>query len=457
MSLFATLPLIPALHQAIDAAGYTEPTPVQAQTLPVILEGRDVIAQAPTGSGKTAAFGLGLLQRLDAASVSTQALVLCPTRELADQVARELRRLAMAIPNVKLLLLTGGVPVAPQLASLAHAPHIVVGTPGRVADLQRRQALQLADIAMLVLDEADRMLDMGFEQTLHEIIDQLPRARQTLLFSATWPESIREIARTALRTPVEVIVADSASQPEIEQWFHEVDADNKPAALAALLTRHQPGSSVVFCNTRRDADTLNEALRVMGFATAALHGELEQRERDEVLVRFANGSLTVLVASDVAARGLDVKDLGCVVNYELPGDPDVYVHRIGRTARAGSKGLALSLVSAREMPRALQLGEHLGMVLRWSRVEPVSMASGRVPPAAMSTLRIEGGRSDKLRPGDLLGALTGEVGLAAEHIGRIDILPTRAFVAVRRDHADRALKALRAGRIKGRRFRVSKL
>jgi len=457
MSLFSTLPLIPALRQAIDAAGYTEPTPVQAKTLPAILEGRDVIAQAPTGSGKTAAFGLGLLQGLEAASVSTQALVLCPTRELADQVARELRRLAVAIPNVKLLLLTGGVPLAPQLASLTHAPHIVVGTPGRVADLLRRRALSPADVTTLVLDEADRMLDMGFEETLREIINQLPRKRQTLLFSATWPESIRDIARTALQTPVEVVVDDSASQPEIEQWFHEVSADEKPVVLAGLLAQHQPASTVVFCNTRRDADTLSAELLTMGFSAAALHGELDQRERDEVLVRFANGSLAVLVASDVAARGLDVKELACVVNYELPGDPDVYVHRIGRTARAGQQGLALSLVSAREMPRALQLGEHLSIQLRWARAAAAPVNRANIPRARMRTLRIEAGRSDKLRPGDILGALTGDAGIAAEVIGKIDVLPTRAFVAIQYDHAERALKALRDGRIKGRRFRVRKL
>ncbi|MCC5862985.1 MAG: ATP-dependent RNA helicase DbpA [Gammaproteobacteria bacterium] len=457
MNLFASLPLLPALREAIDAAGYTEPTAVQAETLPAILAGRDVIAQAPTGSGKTAAFGLGLLQRLDVGGVRTQALVLCPTRELADQVAREVRRLAMAIPNVKLLLLTGGVPLGPQLASLTHAPHIVVGTPGRVADLLRRQALSAADIATLVLDEADRMLDMGFEEILEEIIGQLPRERQTLLFSATWPESVRQIARAALRSPLEVSVEGAVSQPEIAQWFHEVDTRDKPAALAALLQRHQPASTVVFCNTRDDADTLCDALQIKGFATAALHGKLEQRERDEVLIRFANGSLNVLVASDVAARGLDVKALACVVNYELPGDPDVYVHRIGRTARAGNTGLALSLVAAREMPRALRLGEHLGMPLPWAKIPPADGDAAPIPRAEMRTLRIEGGRSDKLRPGDLLGALTGEAGLAAQHIGKIDILATRAFVAVHREQADRALKALQAGKIKGRRFRVRKL
>ncbi len=457
MNSFGELPLLPALRQAIDTIGYTEPTPIQAQTLPAILAGRDLIAKAPTGSGKTAAFGLGLLQRLDPARIRTQSLVLCPTRELADQVARELRRLATGIPNVKLTLLTGGVPLGPQLGSLAHAPHIVVGTPGRVQDMLRRRALDPGGISALVLDEADRMLDMGFEQSLREILGQLPRRRQTLLFSATWPEAIRAIGRSALRDALEVAVESAVSQPEIEQYFHEAALAEKPAVLAGLLLQHRPESTVVFCNTKRDVDAVTEALQSMGFSCAALHGDLEQRDRDEVLVRFANRSLRVLVASDVAARGLDVKDLACVVNYELPADPDIYLHRIGRTARAGSSGLALSLVTPREMHRALRLEAHHRLELQWRAAQAVHVDSKDVPRAAMHTLRIEAGRSDKLRPGDILGALTGEGGLAARVVGKIDIFARRAYVAVRRDQAERALSALRTGRIKGRNFRVYRL
>jgi ATP-dependent RNA helicase DbpA len=457
MHSFIDLPLIPALRKSIESAGYTTPTPIQAMTLPAILEGRDVIAQAPTGSGKTAAFGLGLLQRLDPAAKRTQALVLCPTRELADQVAKEFRRLAAAIPNVKLTLLTGGVPLGPQLASLAHAPHVVVGTPGRVEDVLRKGALDPSGITVLVLDEADRMLDMGFEDTLREIVARLPRERQSLLFSATWPDAMREIGRSTLRDPLELRVESAAGQPEAEQWFHEAAPTDKPATLAGLLVQHRPESTVVFCNTKRDVDVVMSALKAMGFATAALHGDLEQRERDEVLLRFANRSLTVLVASDVAARGLDVKELACVVNYELPNDPDVYLHRIGRTARAGSGGLALSLVAPREMPRALQLQQRLGITLHWRDAPPVHIDSREVPPAAMNTLRIEAGRGDKLRPGDILGALTGTTGLPADAIGKIDIFATRAYVAVRREQAERALGGLRTGKIKGRNFRVYRL
>lgn len=454
MDSFDPIDLIPALRQALDAAGYTTPTPVQAQALPAILERRDLIAQAPTGSGKTAAFGLGLLQHLDPGAIRTQSLVLCPTRELADQVARTLRKLAVAIPNVKLSLLTGGLALAPQQASLAHAPHVVVGTPGRVQELLRSRHLDPAGIRALVLDEADRMLDMGFEAAIRDILKRLPRDRQSLLFSATWPEGVRAMARDALRDPVEVTVDAAHAQPVVEQVFHEVELSAKPAALAGLLLQHRPESTVVFCNTKRDVDDLVAALGRMGFATAALHGDLEQRDRDEVLVRFANRSLGVLVASDVAARGLDVKELACVVNYELPSDPDTYLHRIGRTARAGERGLALNLVTPRETPRALQLEDHLGTRLRWAPAPTVRPSPRDVPQAAMRTLRLDAGRTDKLRPGDVLGALTGAAGLKAEAIGRIDIFPTRSYVAVRRAQADKALAALQSGRIKGRRIRV---
>ncbi len=454
MQTFAELDLLPALQRAISAAGYTAPTPIQAAALPAILAGRDVLAQAPTGSGKTAAFGLGLLQRLDAGAIRTQALVLCPTRELADQVAKEIRRLASGIPNVKLSLLVGGLALGPQLASLEHPPHVVVGTPGRVQELLRKGALDLRDVATLVLDEADRMLDMGFEPAIRDIVKRLPRERQSLLFSATWPEALRAIGQATLRDPVEVAVDAAADQPEVELVFHEADLPAKPALLAGLLLQHRPESTVVFCNTRRDVDDVAAWLTGLGFSAAALHGELEQRDREEVLVRFANRSLGVLVASDVAARGLDIKDLACVVNYELPSDTETFLHRSGRTARAGRSGLVLSLVTPREMPRALALETTLGTRLRWVRAQPLSGKPRDVPRAAMATLRIDAGRGDKLRPGDLLGALTGAAGLPGEAIGKIDVFPTRTYVAVRADLARKAVAGLIEGKIKGRSFRV---
>ena len=453
MSTFQELELIPALRQAIEAAGFHTPTPIQALALPPILARADVLAQAPTGSGKTAAFGLGLLQRLDAAAIRTQALVLCPTRELADQVGKELRRLAAAIPNVKISLFTGGVALGPQLASLTHAPHIVVGTPGRVQELLHKRALDLSEIDVLVLDEADRMLDMGFEKSIQDIVRRLPKARQSLLFSATWPDEIRALAKDSLREPVEIAIEGEAHAPDIDARFYEVALDAKPAALMGLLLQLKPESAVVFCNTRRDVDDVATALANVGFSAAALHGDMEQRDRDEVLVMFANRSLGVLVASDVAARGLDVKDLACVVNYELPHEADVYVHRSGRTARAGGSGLVLNLVTSREMARAQAIETGRGEPIRWNRA-PLNARPTDVPKPAMRTLRIDAGRTDKLRPGDILGALTGAAGLKAEAIGKIDVFPTRSYVAVRAGVLKAAIAGLQAGKIKGRSFRV---
>ncbi|WP_407352852.1 ATP-dependent RNA helicase DbpA [Luteimonas sp. R10] len=454
---FTRLALSPALLQGVDALGYTMMTPVQAQCLPAILDGRDLIAQAPTGSGKTAAFGLGLLTRVDPGRIGTQALVLCPTRELADQVGKQLRRLATGIPNLKLSILCGGIPLGPQLASLTHPPHVVVGTPGRIQELAKQRALQLGGVRTLVLDEADRMLDMGFEEAIRDIARRLPKDRQGLLFSATFPDAIRVLGNAMLRDALEVSIDGGAQPATIEQLFFEVDPARRAPALAALLLRHRPASTVVFCNTRADTVEVVGSLSHYGFSALALHGDLEQRDRDEVLVQFANRSCSVLVASDVAARGLDVEDLGAVVNYELPTDPDTYLHRIGRTGRAGRDGLALSLCAPRELPRAQAIEERQGQPLRWEPLQPLSGKPGDVPAAAMATLRIDGGRGDKLRAGDIVGALTGDAGLHKDAIGRIDVFATRSYVAIARAHAVKALSALREGRIKGRRFRVSRL
>jgi ATP-dependent RNA helicase DbpA len=458
MTEFTDLPLNPALFLGLDALGHVQMTPIQTQALPALLEGRDLIAQAPTGSGKTAAFGLALLHRLDPAQIQLQALVLCPTRELADQVSKHIRKLATGIANLKLLTLTGGMPLAPQLASLAqHAPHVVVGTPGRVQELLRKQALDLRRLRTLVLDEADRMLDMGFEEPIREIIGKTPKDRQTLLFSATYPESIRAIAGNVMRDPLEVTVEGAAQQAVIEQRFFEVEPAQKPAALAGLLLENNPESAVVFCNMRRDTEEVVSSLAHLGFSALALHGDMEQRDRDEVLVRFANRSCNVLVASDVAARGLDIHDLGAVINYDVPTDPDVYVHRIGRTGRAGRSGLALTLCTSRELPRVAALEPRIGSPIRWQRPTLATLRPRSAPAAATVTLRIDAGRSDKLRPGDIVGALTGDAGLPGDVVGKIDVFATRSYVAIQRAYADKALARMQAGKIKGRKFRVSRV
>jgi ATP-dependent RNA helicase DbpA len=458
MTSFSTLPLKPALLASIETLGYATMTPVQAQSLPPMLEGRDVIAQAQTGSGKTAAFGLSLLQSIDVDTIRLQALVLCPTRELADQVSKAIRKLAANIPNVKLLTLCGGMPLGPQLASLTHDPHIVVGTPGRVQEHLKRESLHGGGIKVLVLDEADRMLDMGFTEAIDDIIGRIAKHHQTLLFSATYPDEIRAVSQRVQKHPVEVTVdAPVHEQPAIEQRFHEVEPAQKPDALAQLLSGAHAEHALVFCNMRREVDTVAQELDRRGFSALALHGDMEQRDRDEVLVRFANRSCAVLVATDVAARGLDIVALPLVVSYDIAHDPETHTHRIGRTGRAGQTGLAITLCTPRERPKAANIEELAGAPLAWRPLKVAPSRGKTLYLAPMKTLVIDAGRQDKLRPGDILGALTGDAGLDAKDIGKIDVFATRAYVAISRALANKALERLRAGKIKGRNFRVRPL
>ncbi len=406
---FASLPLAPELLANLDSLGYHAMTPVQAASLPPVLAGRDVIAQARTGSGKTAAFGLGLLSRLEVSRFRVQALVLCPTRELADQVAGELRRLARTLPNVKVLTLCGGAPFGPQLASLAHGAHVVVGTPGRIEEHLRKGALDLAALDVLVLDEADRMLDMGFQPSLEAIVAATPASRQTLLFSATYSDEVRGIAQGLMRDPAEVAVAETHDESTIRQRVYRVaDETQRFAALRGLLLQHRPRSSVVFCNTRREAQALADALAEAGFSALALHGDLEQRDRDRILVLFANGSVSILVATDVAARGLDIAALDAVFNYQIARDLEVHVHRVGRTGRAGGSGIACTLVSESEAYRLERLNEFLGEPLEEAPLPPRSVLTREPFLPEMATLQLDGGKKQKVRPGDILGALTGE-------------------------------------------------
>ncbi len=456
MESFTALTLPPPLARAIETLGYERMTPIQAESLPSILARRDVLGRARTGTGKTTAFGLGLLTALDPAAIRTQALVLCPTRELADQVAKSLRALARFVPNVKITTLTGGVSLRPHIASLEqHDPHVVVGTPGRVQELVRKKHLHLGGVSVLVLDEADRMLDMGFLDAIRELVGKTPRERQTLLYSATMPDEIRALAKSVQRDAVEVVADDVEATPAIEQRFVEVEAGTKLDVLIELVGDYE--SVLVFCNMRSTVDEVAAGLVERGVAALALHGELDQREREETLVRFANRSATVLVASDVAARGLDIAELPAVVSYDLATDPDAHLHRIGRTGRAGRTGVALALVTPREMPRARAIETAQGAA-RWSVAKPGARgAKSRPAAAAMATLAIDAGKTDKLRAGDILGALTGSAGLAGDEVGKIDIFPTRSYVAVRAGLIDRAMHRLREGKIKGRSFRVRKL
>ena len=453
MTAFSTLNVLPAAQlDNLNELGYLAMTPVQAAALPAILEGRDVRAQAKTGSGKTAAFGLGVLQRIDAGLFQTQSLVLCPTRELADQVAGELRRLARFLPNTKILTLCGGQPFGAQRDSLQHPPHIIVATPGRLLDHLQKGTVSLDALQTLVMDEADRMLDMGFSDAIDEVIRFAPASRQTLLFSATWPEAIAAISGRVQQNPVTIEIDSVDALPAIEQQFYETSQNGKIPLLQKLLSKHQPASCVVFCNTKKDCQAVCDALESAGQSALALHGDLEQRDRDQTLVRFSNGSARVLVATDVAARGLDIKSLELVINFELAWDPEVHVHRIGRTARAGNSGLAISLCAPEEAQRANILSEMLQLKLDWISA-PVNVAI--VPlKAEMVTLCIDGGKKAKMRPGDILGALTGDIGLDGADIGKIVVHPAHVYVAVRQSVANKAWKQLQNGKIKGKTCRV---
>ena len=452
-SEFSSLNLSSALQDNLASLSYLQMTPIQAQSLPLVLDGKDLIAKAKTGSGKTAAFALGLLAKLNVNRLEVQALVLCPTRELADQVAQEIRRLARALPNVKLVTLCGGTPTAPQSATLSFGAHIAVGTPGRILKHLEQGTLELSSLETLVLDEADRMLDMGFGEDINRVISHAPRDRQTLLFSATYPEGIAQMSRGVQRNPVEVSVESLHEGSAIEQKLYEVPAGQRLDALTWLLSHYQPASCVVFCNTKRACNDVADHLAAKGFSALALNGDLEQRERDQVLVRFANGSAAILVATDVAARGLDIKELGAVINYELTYDPEVHVHRIGRTGRAGQQGLALSLYQANEAQRVTVIEEYLGSTLPQGDLNSLEASLRPVLPE-YATLSIGGGRKDKLRPGDILGALTGDGGLSGDQVGKIQVQDQFAYVAVRRSQAKAALKRLNDGKIKGRSYRV---
>jgi ATP-independent RNA helicase DbpA len=451
---FSSLKLAPALLGNLESLGYLQMTPIQAESLPHVLAGQDLIARAKTGSGKTVAFGLGLLNLLNQQSFAVQALVLCPTRELADQVAKELRRLARTSANTKIITLCGGKPFGPQIGSLVHGAHIVVGTPGRILKHLAKGTLSLDSVRAVVLDEADRMLDMGFHDDMTEILSATPSQRQTLLFSATYPETIRELSAAFQSDPIEVTVDSHHSDLKISQHFYEVGKGKRNQTLATLLAQYKPVSAVVFCHTKLQCQEVAQVLQQQGIQALALHGDLEQKDRDLVLVRFSNGSVPVLVATDVAARGLDIKELGAVINYELPRDPEIYVHRIGRTGRAGSKGLALNLFIASEANRVNAIEAYLKSEVRLEQPRGLELPEGFSLSAPNVTLCIDGGRKEKVRPGDILGALTADKAVPASMVGKIDIFEHVAYVAVDRSVRKIALRILSDNNIKGRRFKV---
>ena len=447
---FSQLPLINDMLSNLEAINYKEMTPIQAEALPFILEGKDVIAQAKTGSGKTAAFGIGLLSKLQVKKFRVQSLILCPTRELADQVAKELRVIAKFAHNIKILTLVGGESFGKQLGSLAHQAHIIVGTPGRVLKHLDKESLSLENLDTLVLDEADRMLDMGFIEEIEKVIAYAPKKRQTLLFSATYPDEIKSMSKTLQNDAVSIKTESIEVVNKIEERFYEVEGD-KLQAMVNIFSTFNPSNVIVFCNTKVETDEVAKRLQKMNIDALALHGDMEQYDRNDVLVQFSNASARVLVATDVAARGLDIKELAMVVNYDLPHSDETYTHRIGRTGRAGAEGLACTLYTHFEDEK---IQDYRDSKRLFEDVTTLKVHKNFEMRPDNVTLVIEGGKKDKLRAGDLLGALTGDAGLQGKSIGKIDIYDRQAYVAIERAFIDEAQKKLSKGKIKSKKFSV---
>ncbi len=451
---FEQLPLSPAMLENLRQLQYLTMTPIQAASLPIALAGTDLIAQAKTGSGKTAAFALPILKNLNQPLFRVQSLVLCPTRELAEQVSQEIRCLARFADNIKVLVLCGGTLMRPQMTSLEHGVHIVVGTPGRIMDHLQRGSLNLDHISSLVLDEADRMLDMGFYDDINTIARQCPKQRQTLLFSATYPNGIAKLAKQLLHNPQQVHLHEQHASNKIRQRFYEVDDQQRLQAVAKLLKHYRPVSTLAFCNTKQQCRDLLDELLAQGFSALTLNGDLEQRDRDQVLIQFANRSCSVLVATDVAARGLDISQLEAVINVDISPDPEIHVHRIGRTGRADEEGWALSLFSAQETPRVNSISQFMGNEPEWHQLNELSNSNPAPLQPPMVTLQILGGRKDKIRPGDVLGALTADAGFKGEQIGKINVTEQSTYVAVERSIGRESMRKLSAGKVKGKAVKV---
>ncbi|MCC2668924.1 MAG: box helicase protein [Armatimonadetes bacterium] len=517
--LFSDLGLSPETLRSVEQAGYERPTPIQAKAIPVLLSGADMVGQAQTGTGKTAAFALPLIDLLDADRAVPQALILCPTRELAVQVSEAIYGLGRG-RGFRVVPVYGGQPIDRQLRALRSGPQIVVGTPGRLLDHLRRKTLDLSSIRTVILDEADEMLAMGFIEDIELILDELPAQRQTALFSATIPPPIARLSQKYLSNPQQVkIASERHTIPQIRQCYYEVLPSHKIDALARILDMETPGPTIIFCRTRRESDEVSEHLRGRGYLAESLHGDMSQPERDRVMRRFRAGQVDLLVATDVAARGLDIETVTHVINYDIPWDVESYTHRIGRTGRAGREGDAITLISPRErrqlkvieratgsritpvkLPTSadiavrrremfkekvvgvLQEGEFddflqtveelseefeasevaaAALKLLWGQekreisARPMEDDGTRAEPG-MVRLFVTVGRQEGLRPTDLVGAIANEAGIPGHSIGTIDILDHCAFVEVPADAADRVVRALLRTKIRGRRVRVEK-
>lgn len=516
---FEDLNLSPQILRAVTEMGFEAATPIQARAIPVIMEGRDVIGQAQTGTGKTAAFGIPILEKTDPKNRKLQALVLCPTRELAIQVADEIRRLCKFLHGIKVLPIYGGQDINKQIRSLKGGIQIIIGTPGRVMDHMRRHTLKFSDLHTLVLDEADEMLNMGFREDIETILKDVPAERQTILFSATMPQPILDITRNYQRDAQMVkVVKRELTVKNIDQYYYEVKEKNKEEVLSRLLDMYDPRRALVFCNTKRRVDELSEALKGRGYFAEGLHGDMKQSQRDRVMNSFRGGKTEILIATDVAARGIDVDDVEAVFNYDLPQDDEFYVHRIGRTGRAGKVGKSFTFVVNKEVYKlkdiqrycktkiyaqpvpslndvsAIKVDKILNNIAYTIQHEDLSslvkligrrldeedftamdMAAAFLKQAmgedgisgdeafdfgdtgaeeGMVRLFINIGRRQNVRPGDILGAIAGESGMPGNLVGCIDMYDKYTFVEVPKDRAREVLKAMENAKIKGKSINI---
>ena len=447
MALFNTINNIPqALLDTLKILNFTEMSEIQDKAINPVLEGKDVLAQSKTGSGKTLAFGLPAVMNTDTSNNRPQTIIITPTRELAEQIAVEIRKVAAYKPNLKILTLYGGVPLRAQAESLAKGSHILIGTPGRIQDHLAKETLVLDSIKTLVLDEADRMLDMGFYDEIVKIGSNMPRAKQTLLFSATFPEKIEKLAKALLKQPVTIKVDTIIEENKIDEIVYETE--DKFKTLNILIQAYKPESLLIFCNTKVQVIELTDQLYRRGHAAIDIHGDLDQRERNEAVLVFSNGSKRILVATDVASRGLDIKNIALVINYDLPFDQEVYTHRIGRTGRAEATGTALSLYSSRDSDKC----SYVTSSARKGEMKDLRVDAAFKMIADYDTLGINGGKKTKLRAGDILGTLCKEIGIDNKMIGKITITDTKSYVALHHTVIEKVFKALKKTTIKKKRY-----
>ncbi len=456
MTTFKDLKLKPELLKSLQELDFTIPTPIQASAIPLLLQGQDVAGQAETGSGKTAAFGLPLLHSINTDQQQIQALVMVPTRELAVQVRQELKQLGKHMPNLKISAFYGGHAFSQERASLKHPPQVLVATPGRLTDHLNRRTLDLTTVKHLVLDEADKLLEMGFQEEIDQVVDALPASRQAILFSATMDKGVKELIADSLKDPHFVKATSTTIPDQVKLVGIKVEHTQRQEAVLQLLQGIVAAGTVVFVNTRAAADELTSLLQAQGLIAKTLHGGMEQPDRDKAMTLFRNGTTQILVATDLAARGLDIAALKNIVHYELPIDAASYLHRSGRTGRAGKSGTVYTFATTRDEQKLdewklLQMDE-------WHKVTALQKAAAKKPvadSATFATMHISGGRKDKISPKDIVGALIAEAGLKASEIGKIEVQDRQSFVAVPATAITATIDSLNNGKIKGRKYKVS--